>query len=443
MDEAYLDLTGDVRPDYDIRALKRAEESDIRALKRAEESDIRALKRAEESVLGPGSKDTAQESMDEEIDAIMALPQSASELIETIRQQVFERIGIRASAGIGPSVLLARLCTRKAKPNGQYSYCDMSPQGFVDNADVTSLPGVGWSTAGRLRAMKITQCEQLRALSLADLQAEFGERNGLGLFRASRGLDMSVLKGNQPPKSVSVEISWGVRFEQDVQVVEFIKNLAKEVTQRLQGVGRKGGLVPLCASGDVGHQLERPSEPSTNGGGMQVPHAMSFVCRAFESLPDFLLTGKRITLKIKQKQADVTAPYKMLGHGPCDDRNRTATLPHPTDDVEVVAAACLEMSKHMQVPAVDVRGVGISIHQLAEQDQGDIAKDKHVKMTSFFKQQPGQSMPPPKRPASSTDRVGTATTKLKAGNQRRKQGKLDHLARSSKDAQEVSVSDLC
>ena len=218
MDEAYLDLTGDVRPDYDIRALKRAEES----------------------VLGTSSKDAEQVSSDAAIEAIMALPQSASELIATIREQIFERIGIRASAGIAPSILLARLCTRKAKPNGQHCYSSMNPQGFVGNADVSSLPGVGWSTAGRLRTMDITQCQQLRELSLAQLQSEFGERNGQGLYQASRGLDTSVLKGNQPPKSVSVEISWGVRFEHDAQVAEFVQSLAKEVTQRLQGVDRKG-----------------------------------------------------------------------------------------------------------------------------------------------------------------------------------------------------------
>lgn len=38
----------------------------------------------------------------------------------SIRQQILEATGCTASAGIGPSMLIARLATKKGKPNGQY-----------------------------------------------------------------------------------------------------------------------------------------------------------------------------------------------------------------------------------------------------------------------------------------------------------------------------------
>ncbi len=42
------------------------------------------------------------------------------EVVSSIRQQIFEATGCTASAGIGPSMLIARLATKKGKPNGQY-----------------------------------------------------------------------------------------------------------------------------------------------------------------------------------------------------------------------------------------------------------------------------------------------------------------------------------
>eukprot|EP00730_Choanoeca_flexa_P003855 TRINITY_DN11522_c0_g1_i2.p1 TRINITY_DN11522_c0_g1~~TRINITY_DN11522_c0_g1_i2.p1 ORF type:complete len:1535 (+),score=413.85 TRINITY_DN11522_c0_g1_i2:84-4688(+) len=368
MDEAYLDLTGDVRPDYDVRALHKAQEAVTTAAGMQAKAE-----------LSPAA-----------LHEVMDLPQSASDMIAAIREQVQQRIGITASAGIAPTILLARMCTRKAKPNGQYSYNDVNPERFVDTADVSALPGVGWSTGARLKAMGITQCDQLRKLSLAQLQGEFGERNGEALFQACRGLDLGVLKGNMPPKSVSVEISWGVRFATQVQVEEFVQNLAKEVTTRLKGVSRK---------------------------------------------------GKRITLKIKQKKPDVGAPYKMLGHGPCDDRNRTATLPRASDDVQIVTAACLAMCKHINVPAIDVRGVGISIHQLVDADEEQGSEPR--KVTSFFKQADkgptatsGTANSKVKPSVSSMDLGKRSSTKAskRTGKRVHKQAKLDSLATKTQPA---------
>lgn len=42
------------------------------------------------------------------------------EVAESIRQQIFDATGCTASAGIGPNMLVARLATKKGKPNGQF-----------------------------------------------------------------------------------------------------------------------------------------------------------------------------------------------------------------------------------------------------------------------------------------------------------------------------------
>ena len=42
------------------------------------------------------------------------------EIVSSIRQQIFDATGCTASAGVGSTMLTARLATKKGKPNGQY-----------------------------------------------------------------------------------------------------------------------------------------------------------------------------------------------------------------------------------------------------------------------------------------------------------------------------------
>lgn len=62
-----------------------------------------------------------------------------------------------AAAGIGPNLLLARLATRRAKPNGQYRILQTQSQQFLGDLSVDSLPGVGWSLAAKLAELGIQQ----------------------------------------------------------------------------------------------------------------------------------------------------------------------------------------------------------------------------------------------------------------------------------------------
>jgi DNA repair protein REV1 len=46
-------------------------------------------------------------------------------LASTVRQEIFETTGCTASAGIARNMLMARLATRSAKPEGQ---CNIPPE---------------------------------------------------------------------------------------------------------------------------------------------------------------------------------------------------------------------------------------------------------------------------------------------------------------------------
>ena len=91
--------------------------------------------------------------------------------MKRIRDDIRESLGITVSAGIGPNVLLARMATKKAKPNGQYSVDPQFAEQFIGNRPVKELPGVGWSTARRLeKEMGVVTCQGLRGLTKDQLQ---------------------------------------------------------------------------------------------------------------------------------------------------------------------------------------------------------------------------------------------------------------------------------
>ena len=79
-------------------------------------------------------------------DAYLEFPPSvdANSIASTIREQVFGETQCPCSAGIGPNMLLAKLATKKAKPNGQYQINSGNISSAIGNMKLDDLPGIGW-----------------------------------------------------------------------------------------------------------------------------------------------------------------------------------------------------------------------------------------------------------------------------------------------------------
>ena len=63
------------------------------------------------------------------------------EFAEVLRAEIFEATKCTASVGLGPSLLLARLATRKAKPNGVFLLTKDEAQEYMQTVSVQDLPG--------------------------------------------------------------------------------------------------------------------------------------------------------------------------------------------------------------------------------------------------------------------------------------------------------------
>jgi DNA repair protein REV1 len=95
---------------------------------------------------------------------------------------------------MGPSLLMARLATKKAKPNGLFHISRTEMSEFMKGHKVDDLPGVGRSMTHRLRAMGVQTCEDLQQVTLGKLQHEFGAKQGQTLYHMCRGEDKREIK---------------------------------------------------------------------------------------------------------------------------------------------------------------------------------------------------------------------------------------------------------
>ncbi|MEQ2210590.1 hypothetical protein XENOCAPTIV_015998, partial [Xenoophorus captivus] len=109
---------------------------------------------------------------------------SPDDLAKAIRGDIEEKTGCCASVGMGSNILLARLATRKAKPNGQYFLRSEEVDDFIRDLPVTSLPGghtalhagllgqlIASAVIKLLHAMKL-QVQDLRGVGIQVQQLE-------------------------------------------------------------------------------------------------------------------------------------------------------------------------------------------------------------------------------------------------------------------------------
>ncbi|XP_068602898.1 DNA repair protein REV1 [Brachionichthys hirsutus] len=236
------------------------------------------------------------------------------DLAKAIRADINDKTGCCASVGMGSNILLARLATRKAKPDGQYLLRSEEVDDFIRDLPVTSLPGVGPVMGRKLAAVGVRACGDLQQVSLPQLQKKFGPRTGQTLFRFCRGLDDRPVRYEKERKSVSAEMNYNIRFVEVEEAECFLTNLSMEVQKRLQQAG---------------------------------------------------LRGRRVTLKVMVRKVGAPLePAKYGGHGICDNLARTVMLPESTDSGQLIAAAVIKLFHAMKLQVQDMRGVGIQVQLL-------------------------------------------------------------------------------
>lgn len=238
----------------------------------------------------------------------------ADELAQALRDEVLQKTGCAVSVGIGGNILLAKVALRKAKPAGQYHLKPEDVLDFMGQLEVQSLPGIAWSIGGKLEEIGIKLVKDIRDFSREKLINTLGPKTGEKVWDYSRGIDRTEVGDQVVRKSVSAEVNWGVRFESQEQVDEFMHGLCGELNKRLV--------------------KER-------------------------------VKGRQLTMKVMRRATDAPLdPPKHLGHGKCDTFNKSLQLGVATNDTALITKEAIAMMKSLNFSPGELRGIGIQMQKL-------------------------------------------------------------------------------
>lgn len=175
-------------------------------------------------------------SLDEaflDVSAVDCCKGSATLIAKEIRQRIFDKEHITASAGVASNKFLAKIASDWRKPNAQFVITPDKINDFILKLPVSKIFGVGKVTEKKMAAMGIFNCSDLQAYSEQQLSQHFG-RFGIRLYQLARGIDDREVKIHRIRKSLSVEET----YPQDLPNLEAclleIPDLFRQLMERLQ-----------------------------------------------------------------------------------------------------------------------------------------------------------------------------------------------------------------
>uniref|UniRef100_A0A9J8C4C1 DNA polymerase kappa n=2 Tax=Cyprinus carpio TaxID=7962 RepID=A0A9J8C4C1_CYPCA len=150
-----------------------------------------------------------------------------------------------AKTGIAPNMMLAKVCSDKNKPNGQYR---IPPERqvvmeFMKDLPVRKVSGVGKVTEKMLAALGIVNCDQL-SQQMALLSLLFSGTSWHNFLHISLGLGSTCIERDSERKSMSTERTFGEMSDAEEQY-SLCRDLCHDLAQDLQREGLKGKTVTL------------------------------------------------------------------------------------------------------------------------------------------------------------------------------------------------------
>ncbi len=167
-------------------------------------------------------------SLDEAYLDVSDHPGAPGPLAEVIRNLIYRKTRLTASAGIAPNKLVAKIASDLKKPNGQYEVAPDDVPEFMAALPVRKIWGIGAVTEQKMQQRGISTCGELRRFSRLELQSIFG-KFGAELYDLSRGIDDRPVEPHRERKSLSNEETFSSNLETLAACEEKLEELFAEL----------------------------------------------------------------------------------------------------------------------------------------------------------------------------------------------------------------------
>lgn len=169
---------------------------------------------------------------------------AATHVAQAIKQQIYEKTQLTASAGVSYNKFIAKLASDYHKPNGLTVIPPERAERFLEHLPIHKFFGVGKVTAARLHELGIQNGADLKQMSEQRLRELFHKHGSL-LYHSVRGEDERPVTPTRERKSVGKETTLVEDSSNIEQLREILQRLAIQVEQHLKTLGLHGKTVTL------------------------------------------------------------------------------------------------------------------------------------------------------------------------------------------------------
>lgn len=207
---------------------------------RSVSSQIRAIFADYTPLIEPLSLDEAYLDVTEDLRGLG----SARAIAQEIRARIRAETSLTASAGVSYNKFIAKLASDQNKPDGLCVIPPEKGQAFVAALPVRRFHGVGPVTAAKMERLGIRTGADLRARSAEELQRHFGSHAAY-LYGAARGEDHRPVRPDRPMKSIGAERTLEQDLREPAALLAVLERVADAAWQRIERRNAHGRTVTL------------------------------------------------------------------------------------------------------------------------------------------------------------------------------------------------------
>lgn len=165
-------------------------------------------------------------------------------IVEEIRERIFKKTKLTASAGIAPNMMLSKICSDMNKPNGQYYLKPdlIAVKEFVRKLPIRKVFGIGKVSEQMLKSLGIMTCDDLYE-KRSTLFLLFSETSFEHFMRVSQGISSNRIEHGKR-KSMSVERTFSNVADKE-ELLKICRNICEQLAEDLAKENLQGCNVTL------------------------------------------------------------------------------------------------------------------------------------------------------------------------------------------------------
>jgi DNA polymerase IV len=170
-------------------------------------------------------------------------------IAEYLRARIYDEQAITCSVGVATTVAVAKLASRRAKPDGVVVVPPEAVTAFLHPLEVGELWGVGEKTAQMLNRLGLVTVGDIAHTPMATLQRAVGAGLGARLHELAWGKDrrkVTARRGpDEPDKSMGSDETFGRDTDDREVVLREVLRLSAKVAGRMRAAGVAGRTVTV------------------------------------------------------------------------------------------------------------------------------------------------------------------------------------------------------